>query len=289
MLELIKKVNFVKDIELHKRIRDYVGNDLALPFIGGSASMEAVDWDEFYYGKTFSENNATISSLENNEFYNHLNSFLSIQTPDDYVNFIVEKGIYYVLGSKAPPLATVPTAYFAFDVIRTINEIKENLALVESNNRTELDKKFKWSLRESTYNFTHWPLYLTESYFRRHKKYFSEFKSYREKNIFVLPDEISPNDYKSAVNYMAGLIINIYLEPVVCIINTNQYPFSIVPIIPNYMEFIWLVFTDTLTSGTKYKICESCGKTFTVEVKPGREPSVCSGTCRNRKHRRKPK
>lgn len=285
MLELIEKVYFAVD-NYPEKMADYLADGIVTLGSGG-ASKDSIDWDTYFFTEIFLESNSTIISIKNDEFYNHLQSFLSIQTADEYVNFILKKGIYYVPGSFAPPLSFVPNALFALDVIKTINEIKENLALIESNRRSELDKKFKWSLRNTTYEFNHWPLALTDSYFKRHKKYTDEFNSYKQRNVFLLPDEISPNDYRAAVNYVSGMIINIYLEPVIFILSTHHSPFSFTPIVPNYMEFIWHIFVDTLVSGIKYKLCVSCGKIFLVENKPGREPSVCSGTCRSRKSRRK--
>jgi len=235
-----------------------------------------------------------VYSLKYEGFVDYLNLFLQISNDDELLYFFRNEGIYCIPGNVKNPLSDLllPSEYL--EMINLINELRDLLAFIESNKRDELRNRFHWGLEDATYTFINWPEKLDIGFEHLANSIrgvkgidYKTMEKYKKDNKYSLPSWIEINDYKTAVNYIVQRVINLYIKPPQIFFIEEDDRFIIRPLIRHFKDFIWIVFADSLSKGSRFKICEACGKTFSVEVKPGREPSVCGGTCRARKFRRK--
>jgi len=213
-------------------------------------------------------------NLKPEDYKKYFEQFISIETFDDALDFMNNYGFLIRPDALNHPKSQprLPKLSQLFRCHNNIKEIIDLIAIVESNDRKELEKRFVWGLRETTY----YPIHKTIKFVKLHKS-------------LTLPNSFEINDYKAASQFVINKIASFNLtRPLKISLDNvgNNFQYRFYP--ANTYAFIWLYFTETLIRGDKYKICEVCSKIFHVEVKPGREPVFCSGTCRSRKSRRKP-
>lgn len=261
MIELCEKLYFYKpkDGFILNNINPYSGEKTTEAFI-------ALKNDKSDEGK--------LLKLEKADFKSLFDEALLINTLDDLLRLYNKYGHYindlkYYINNDFSDyeLKKIPT-YIYSDILDT-KEAIDLIALLESNDRKELGKLFRWRLKNS--------------YFKR------QYGSCGVFGFIELPqNELSEIDNIKAAEYIINSLISTrHNLQVYCQYKRNGSRQFFVP--DSLTSFLNLYLTDSLMAGSKYKICESCGKSFLVEIKPGREPLTCHPNCRQRKHRSKAK
>jgi len=284
MLEFCEKLYFFKPNNgFQLDTVHYSGEQTSDGYINPRDSI----YDSFTYD--ISKVDYEIVNVDKNKFNELFETALKLKSNEELLDFYNTNGMY--IDSQifhtnkeisSSDIDIIHVRKFLI-LISNIKELIDLIAARDGNDKRTLEKYFEWSLRKVIF-------------IRKYKTDYPDSgispKGYPPVwlNNIILPDFISSNyDNKKATDYVIKWLMS--ADEMTSPLNINfEYNDrgGMLNIIPRtFASFLYLYFADTLLSGTKYKICEMCGVTFPIEVKPGREPSVCSDTCRARKFRRK--
>jgi len=272
MLEFCEKIRFIKPKngfeiydshhkgQIHKRIRSVKNDD----------GIEIIDFKNSSYEQIFNEALLVDSIGKVLEFFNkhgvYLNTF-------ENINELITSG-------NDNRIQEMSVLSFLTTISR-INELIDLFAAKNSNDLNLLKGYFEISLSEISYKRIYQSDWLNSGIISDKSRLGEVWKKIK------IPKNIADDfDYQKGLDFIIHHLLDDSLRRSINItltISGGGLRYKFLP--ASFNQFLHLYFADSLNTGTRYQICEICGNSFGVRLKPGRTPKYCSDACKQRKFR----